>query len=80
MELIEEDDGIGAEGRIVLKQPSEDPFRDHFDLRRRSHFCIESHAITDRSADRLAQGGGHAMGCGAGGKPSWFQHEEFSPI
>ena len=72
VELVEEDDGIRAEGRIVLKQPSQDSLRDHFDPRCGPYFRIESHAIADCSADRFTQRGSHAMGCGMGGKPSRF--------
>ena len=39
-----------------------------------------SHAIADRSADRFTQGGGHAMGSGACGKPPRFQHKQFLSV
>ncbi len=76
VEFIEEDDRVSAERRVVLEQATEDAFRDHFNSGLGPHLRVESHAIADRSADRFTQRGGHAMGCGACGKPPRFQHKQ----
>ena len=76
VEFIEEDDRIRAERGILLKQAAENAFRDDFDSGLEPYFRVEAHAIADRLANRFAQRGGHAMGCGACGKPPRFQHEQ----
>ena len=79
MELIEEDDRVGAEGGIALEQSSEDAFRDNFDASCGADLCVEPHAVANRLANWFPQRGSHALGRGSCCKPTWLQHEQIFP-
>ena len=78
VEFVEDDRAHAFQQRILLQQPGEDAFGDDFDPRRLRHLRLETDAVADRFAHRLAQLLRHETGRGPRGDATGLQHQDFS--
>ena len=76
MELVEDDEAVSGQRRVLLQEACEDAFGDHFDARVRPDLRVVTDAIADGAPHRFTQARRH-VGCrGARGKPSGFQQHQ----
>ena len=76
VELVEQDRADAGEFRVVLQQAGQDALGDHLDAGVSAGARFETHAITDRSAHRLAERLGHEGGRRARGQPARLEDDD----
>ena len=78
VQFVEDHAADAVERGIVLQHPQEQAVGHDLDARARPHLGVQPHAVTDRLADRLAQGGRHAPRRGAGRQPPRLLHHDLA--
>ena len=76
VEFVENQAAHAIECRVGMQHASEYSLGDH--LNSMASASVAAHAIANVAANGLIQRGGHSLGGGTGGQPSWFEHQDFS--
>ncbi|CAB4819014.1 unannotated protein [freshwater metagenome] len=80
MHLVEDDQPVPFERRVVLQAAGEDSFGDDLDARGRAHHPFVSSLIADGVPDGFTEQGCHPPSCGAGRQAARFKHHDALPV